>query len=112
MTIIPPRTTEENLGDRTNHEVVRERRAFISAVTATAAKLVNVATLLISIPLVLNYLGPERYGLWLVMSSFIYILSFADLGIGYALIAFVADAYGKGDRNEICEGSTNVSVKH
>jgi O-antigen/teichoic acid export membrane protein len=62
---------------------------------------VNVATLLISIPLVLNYLGPERYGLWLMMSSFVYILSFADLGVGNALIAFVADAHGKADRCEI-----------
>jgi len=101
MTTTPPRTTEDTSGDLTYHKVARERRAFISAVAATAAKLVNVATLLVSIPLVLNYLGPERYGLWLVMSSSIYILSFADLGIGNALIAFVADAYGKDDRNEI-----------
>jgi O-antigen/teichoic acid export membrane protein len=62
-----------------------------------------VATSLLSVPLTLSYLGPERYGLWMVLTSIISVMSFADLGIGNGLMNAVSDAYGKDDHDLVRE---------
>ncbi len=55
-------------------------------------------TNLISVPLTVGYLGVERYGMWMTISSLITILRFADLGLGNGLLNAVAEAYGRDDR--------------
>ena len=75
----------------------RARKIAASAGTALAAKLIAVAVGLLTVPLTLHYLGPERYGMWLIMSSFVAILAFADMGIGNGLLNTVAAAYGRED---------------
>jgi O-antigen/teichoic acid export membrane protein len=52
---------------------------------------------LITIPLTFNYLGPERYGLWMVLVSIIAAMGVADLGIGNGLMNAISDAYGRDD---------------
>lgn len=79
----------------------RHRRIFASTGAAAAAKLITVCTQLVSVPLTLHYLGAERYGMWLTISSFIAILSFADLGMGNGLLTRVASAHGKDDQDAI-----------
>jgi O-antigen/teichoic acid export membrane protein len=80
----------------------RQRRIALSALASALAKAISVSTALISVPLALNYLGAERYGMWMAMSSLIAMLSFADLGIGNGLLASVASAHGRDDRASIC----------
>ena len=79
-------------------EKERHRRLLLSSVTAALAKLTSVSTALISVPLTIRYLGTERYGMWITMTSFIAMLSFADLGMGNGLLNAVAHAHGVGDR--------------
>jgi O-antigen/teichoic acid export membrane protein len=79
----------------------RQRRIALSALASALAKAISVSTALISVPLTLNYLGAERYGMWMTMSSLIAMLSFADLGIGNGLLTSVASAHGQDDRGEI-----------
>ena len=43
---------------------------------------VGVAVSIVSIPLVIDYLGPERFGLWVTATAIISMLTFADLGLG------------------------------
>ena len=50
------------------------------------------ALTLITVPLTLHYLGSERYGMWVTISSLVALLSFADLGIGYGLLNAVTRA--------------------
>ncbi|MEO8005630.1 MAG: oligosaccharide flippase family protein [Betaproteobacteria bacterium] len=76
----------------------RQRRAALSAATAAVAKILSVASILITVPLTLSYLGAERYGMWMVISSFTIMLSFADLGIGNGIVTAVANLHGKSDR--------------
>jgi O-antigen/teichoic acid export membrane protein len=52
----------------------------------------------VSVPLVVGYLGTERYGMWLTMSSLVAALGPLDLGIGLGLLTVVSDAYGRDDR--------------
>lgn len=79
----------------------RHRRAAWTALIAVFARAASVLTGLITVPLTLHYLGAERYGMWMTMSSFIAMLGFADLGIGSGIMNAVSDAYGRDDRAAI-----------
>jgi O-antigen/teichoic acid export membrane protein len=76
----------------------RHRNIALSAAAAAAAKIISAGTALVSLPLTLHYLGPERYGLWVMISSLVAILSFADLGIGNGIVNSVSAALGRDDR--------------
>jgi O-antigen/teichoic acid export membrane protein len=75
----------------------RHRRAALTAAAAVVAKIVAVSTSLITIPAALHYLGVERFGLWMTISSVVAILGFADFGIGNGVLNAVAEAHGKED---------------
>jgi O-antigen/teichoic acid export membrane protein len=79
----------------------RHRRIFLTAVASALAKVVSMATMLVSIPLTLHYLGTERFGLWMTISSVIAMLGFADLGIGNGLLNAISEAIGKDDHAAI-----------
>ena len=92
----------------------RRRRVLLSAVAAGLAKVLSVVTMLISVPLTLTYLGAERYGMWMIISSLIAMLSFADLGMGNGLLNAVAQAHGREDvdmlRSYVSSGFVILSV--
>ncbi len=75
----------------------RSRRILLTAASAALAKGISVVTILVTVPLTLDYLGAERYGLWMTISSLVTVLSFADLGLGFGLVNAIADANGKDD---------------
>ena len=75
----------------------RLRRAALTTLAAGVAKAIGLLASLISVPLTYRYLGPERYGIWMVLISIIAAMSFADLGIGNGLMNAVSEAYGKDD---------------
>lgn len=77
----------------------RYRRAGMTAVAAGGARLVGIATAVVTVPLTLNYLGLERYGLWVTISSVSLMLGFADLGIGNGVLNMVSEASGRNDRD-------------
>lgn len=76
----------------------RHRRVALSAGAAALAKVLSVGTALISVPLTLHYLGAERFGMWMIISSLIALLAFADLGIANGVLSEVAAAHGRDDR--------------
>lgn len=75
----------------------RMRRAALTALAGAVAKLTSVSTGLISVPLTIHYLGTERYGLWMLITSLSMLLSFADLGMGNGILNAIAHANGKDD---------------
>ncbi len=79
----------------------RRRLALMSSLTAALAKAISAGVILVSVPLTLHYLGPDRYGMWLTLGSFMGMLSFADLGVGNGLVNLVASAHGQDDRAAI-----------
>jgi O-antigen/teichoic acid export membrane protein len=76
----------------------RYRRAFLTTLASGFAKVVGIGTILISVPLTLHYLGVERYGLWMTISSLIACLNFLDLGINLGLLNGISESHGKEDR--------------
>lgn len=67
-----------------------------------------IATGLIAVPLTITYLGVERYGLWMTVSSLITMFAFADLGIGNGLVSEVARAQGLGDTRTAAEAVSSA----
>jgi O-antigen/teichoic acid export membrane protein len=77
----------------------RHRRILLTSGSALAARFVSGIAALVTVPLTVSYLGAERYGLWMTVSSLIALLGFADLGMGNGLLTAIAVLHGRGDRD-------------
>lgn len=85
-------TTEAGRSDE------RHRRIALTSASGVGSRAIASVTLLVSLPLTVRYLGEERYGLWMTIGSLVSVLGITDLGLGYGLIARVAEADGRQDR--------------
>jgi len=85
------------LGQSEPQGVSRQRYQRIAQAFSASvlAKGVNLIVLLISVPLTLGYLGPERYGLWIAMTSVLSWLAISDIGLANGLMNLLADAHGR-----------------
>lgn len=88
----------------------RQRRLLLTAAASMASKVISVGTSLISIPLTFHYLGPERFGMWMTINSFVALLSFTDLGMGNGVLSLIARAHGKDNKAEIVECISSALV--
>lgn len=79
----------------------RYRRITLTAFTSIGSKGISLLSAVIIIPLTFRYLGAERYGLWMTITSFVLFLGFADLGLGSGLTARIAEADGDDDHHRI-----------
>lgn len=75
----------------------RRRRVLLTGGATTLARVVQVGTSLVTVPLTLKYLGNERFGLWMTISSVLAMAAFADFGVGNGVLNTVAKAFGKDD---------------
>lgn len=82
-------------------EKERHRKILLTAVSSGAAKIFAAAISFAMIPLSLNYLGTERFGLWMTISAMVGMLGIADLGVGSGLMNAVSTAYGRDDIQSI-----------
>jgi O-antigen/teichoic acid export membrane protein len=79
----------------------RYRRAALTTLTSVVARVAMVLTSLITVRLTVRYLGTERYGLWMTITSVVAMMSFADLGIGNGLLNSISEAHGRDDRESV-----------
>src|SRR5437764_3976887 len=81
----------------------RERRSR-SIVRGTAAALVargiGSLTGIITVPLTVRYLGGERYGAWMTISSVLVFLGLGDFGLASSLTNALGRAFGEDDREK------------
>jgi O-antigen/teichoic acid export membrane protein len=85
----------------------RHRHIAWTTVTAAAAKGSALAAMLISVPLTLGYLGPERFGLWMTVAAVIAMLGFADFGLGNGILNAVSHDSGRTDYRGIHRNVSN-----
>ena len=78
----------------------RNRAVAWSMLSIYAMRFVTVLVNLISVPMAAGYLGLERYGLWISMSSFVNLLLLSDFGLGNNLTTMLAQSVGLGDREK------------
>jgi len=60
----------------------------------------KICSLLISwfmVPITINYLSPEHYGLWMAITSILYWIAFMDIGLGNGMRNYMAEAIAKND---------------
>jgi len=79
----------------------RRKRLALAAATSIGTRGVSIVVGLVTLPLMLRYLGTELYGLWVVLTSFATLLVFADLGLGQGVVNGIAAAEGKDQRRKI-----------
>jgi O-antigen/teichoic acid export membrane protein len=77
----------------------RYRRAGVTASTSYIARGVAILTGFVSVPLTVSYLGAERYGMWLTISSVLVWVALMDFGLaGSALVNVLSEAAANDDR--------------
>ena len=84
----------------------RYRLALWSAVTNALSKGTGMLIVLVSIKLTLPYLGADRFGAWLTITSFAAMLAFLDMGAGNALTNNIAYAAAHDDKTKLQKSIT------
>ncbi|NJP07626.1 MAG: lipopolysaccharide biosynthesis protein [Chloroflexaceae bacterium] len=80
-----------------DHTQERVRRMSLTGLSAMVATGTIMFVGFISVPLTVGYLGPERYGLWITISSLLNWLIISDVGFNSALVNVLAEADGQDD---------------
>ena len=75
-----------------SHLTLRENSLFISL-----GAVVRLVVSLISIPLLVRFLGLERYGVWVVLNSVIAIAGLMELGVSTAFTNYLSADYAQQD---------------
>ena len=79
-----------------------QRRGFLENTLWTwAAVVTSLALALIVTPLVIQRLGPDAYGLWVLVFAFTEYYSFVDLGVRSAVVKYVAQHTTLGETDEL-----------
>lgn len=75
----------------------RNRRAVLTAIMNVLSQIVQLMTGIISVPLALDYVGPERFGIWMTLSTALTFITFSDLGIGIGVQDQLSKYIARGD---------------
>src|SRR5438552_1502243 len=76
------------------------RRVVWNTLSNYAGKLATLATGLVLTPFILHQVGPASYGLWVLVGSVVGYGALLDLGIGNAIIKYVAEYRAKGQLDQ------------
>lgn len=79
----------------------RNRKVFLSIVSALGSKATSAISLAVVTPLALHSLGKERFGLWLTLASLTTVMGFIDLGLGNGFLNIVSHSNGKNDQSSV-----------
>lgn len=81
-----------------DHRSRRSQGVVRGAASAIAGRALALLVGIISVPLTVGYLGSERYGVWVTISTFLAFLSFTDFGLANSLTNALGKAYGEDER--------------
>lgn len=73
----------------------------INMASGVATTVVNTLIMAVGYPVYLHFLGYEKYGVWLVLSTVLVFAQLGNLGIGPAVMKLVAEEHGRGDSRGI-----------
>jgi len=79
----------------------RYKQAINTSSVSFIAQIVQMFTAVVSVPLVLNAVGNERYGLWMTLSSILLFVTFSDFGMGIGMQNILTYAKAIDDREKI-----------
>jgi len=64
--------------------------------SGVVTNIINAVMMLIAYPVYLGFIGYERYGLWLTLTTVLSFAQLGNLGINHAVIKLVAEEHGRG----------------
>jgi O-antigen/teichoic acid export membrane protein len=79
-------------GEDGNHPGISYSQILKGILTAITGRGIGAVTSFIAVPLTVRYLGADRYGVWITLTSVLSWLTIFDLGIGSTAINKVAEA--------------------
>ena len=87
----------------------RYRRASITGSASLIQRALTIVISFVSVPLTIHYLGAERYGVWLTISSLLVWMAMTDFGLaGNALVNVLSEAHGNDDRRAAQEYTSSA----
>lgn len=87
----------------------RNRRLTTGVLSGIFTKGTGFALTLVTVPMTLGYLGPERYGVWVTMISMLAWLSLMDLGLANGLTPILSAAFGK-KRDDLAQEYVSTAI--
>jgi O-antigen/teichoic acid export membrane protein len=106
----PGRLEERPAG--TDHEpsagALRNRRLATGIAASLGGKAIALAAPLLMIPVTFQYLGVERYGLWMAVTSLTSMALFADLGLGNGLLTSLSRSYATRDAMQAARSTASA----
>ncbi len=69
----------------------------INMASGVATTVINTVVMVVAYPIYLHFLGYEKYGIWLVLTTVLTFAQLGDIGISQAIIKLVAEDYGRND---------------
>lgn len=78
----------------------RNRRIVVAAGAGVCQRLMQVASTLVLMPLLLRVLGPAQFGIWGAAASLAWFSGLVDIGVGTALVTLVARSIASGKDGE------------
>lgn len=85
-------------------------RLILLASSSAANRFLALGLSIVSVPVALNYLGPERFGVWVAVNSMASVVALADLGIGSGLVSATARANGGAQPEELVDAVSNATA--
>jgi O-antigen/teichoic acid export membrane protein len=92
--LLLPVTLVKRLINQGHDRSVQAKKNIISSFLI---KGISICISLVLVPLIINYINPSRYGIWLTLSSIVGWFSFFDIGLTQGLRNKFAEAKAKGD---------------
>lgn len=84
----------------------RDRRIVLASGFGAFQRLIQVASTLVVVPIVLRALGPAKFGIWGAGASLAWLTGILDIGTGYALLTMVAGCLARG---RVTEARTHIA---
>lgn len=80
-----------------NHGHQRSVKAKKNILASFLVKGISIVTMFLLVPLLINQLSPQKYGIWLTLASFISWFTFLDVGLGNGLKNILAERLALND---------------
>lgn len=96
----PAPSRPDSPSSKQEHRARLARSVQTTALTGIGGRGLATVAAIFALPIVLQHLGPARFGIWLVITSSSALLSFADFGIGNGLVSAVAESEARDDHQQ------------
>lgn len=81
---------------KSGHDRTRKIKKNVAALAVIKAT--SILLSLIKVPILISYLNPEKYGVWLTIASIVMWVQYFDLGLGHGLRNKFAEALARGEQ--------------